>query len=371
MPARRLRVAVIGHTGRGDYGHDIDTLWLRVPETEVVAVADADDRDRAAAVERLQAARGYADYRTMLAEAAADIVAIAPRHVDEHRDMVLPAAAAGAKGIFIEKPLCRTPAEADDMLAACQRANTKVAVAHRNRYHPVLSVLRRLIDEGAIGRLLEIRGRGKEDHRGGAQDLWVLGSHLLNLFVYFGGRPRACTATLLQDNRPITAADVRPGAEGVGPIAGNRLHARYDMDRGYPAFIDSVRDAGNVTTGYGMQLVGTAGIIDLRADQEPTAHLLPGNPFTPAGSPRSWQVISSAGVGQPEPLTDIEWQVAGHGAPARDLLAAIRDDRPPLCSLDDARLTIEMIMAAFASHRAGGGRVEWPLHDRGNPLAAW
>jgi len=313
MPARRLRVAVIGQTGRGDYGHDIDTLWLRVPETEVVAVADADDRGRAAAVERLQAARGYADYRTMLAEAAADIVAIAPRHVDEHRDMVLAAAAAGAKGIYIEKPLCRTPAEADDMLAACQRANTKVAVAHRNRYHPVLPVLRRLIDEGAIGRLLEIRGRGKEDHRGGAQDLWVLGSHLLNLFVYFGGRPRACTATLLQDDRPVTAADVRPGAEGVGPIAGNRLHARYDMERGYPAFFDSVRDAGNVATGFGMQLVGTAGIIDLRADQEPTAHLLPGNPFTPGGRPRGWQVISSA----------------------------------------------------------GGGRVEWPLHDRGNPLTAW
>jgi len=132
------------------------------------------------------------------------------------------AAAAGAKGIFIEKPLCRTPAEADDMLAACQRANTKVAVAHRNRYHPVLSELRRLIDEGAIGRLLEIRGRGKEDHRGGAQDLWVLGSHLLNLFVYFGGRPRACTATLLQDDRPVTAADVRPGAEGVGPRSSGR-----------------------------------------------------------------------------------------------------------------------------------------------------
>ena len=36
----RLRVAVIGHTGRGDYGHGLDTVWLRLDDTEVVAVAD-------------------------------------------------------------------------------------------------------------------------------------------------------------------------------------------------------------------------------------------------------------------------------------------------------------------------------------------
>ena len=34
---RKLRVAVIGHTGHGDYGHGLDTMWLRVPETEIVA----------------------------------------------------------------------------------------------------------------------------------------------------------------------------------------------------------------------------------------------------------------------------------------------------------------------------------------------
>jgi len=38
--ADKVRVAVIGSTGRGDYGHGIDTVWKEVPETEVVAVAD-------------------------------------------------------------------------------------------------------------------------------------------------------------------------------------------------------------------------------------------------------------------------------------------------------------------------------------------
>ena len=43
-----------------------------------------------------------------------------------------------------------------------------------------------------------MRGRGKGDRRGGAEDLWVLGSHVLNLMTYFGGSQRLvrqlCTA---------------------------------------------------------------------------------------------------------------------------------------------------------------------------------
>ena len=35
-----MRVAVIGRTGRGDWGHALDELWLTVPGTQLVAVAD-------------------------------------------------------------------------------------------------------------------------------------------------------------------------------------------------------------------------------------------------------------------------------------------------------------------------------------------
>ena len=39
---QKLRVAIIGHTGRGNYGHGLDTMWKAIPTTEIVAVADAD-----------------------------------------------------------------------------------------------------------------------------------------------------------------------------------------------------------------------------------------------------------------------------------------------------------------------------------------
>src|SRR5690606_16371842 len=102
--------------------------------------------------------------------------------------------------------------EADAIVAACEKHGAKLAIAHRNRYHPVLPVVAKRIEDGAIGRWLEIRARGKEDARGGALDLWVLGSHLLDLCHVFTRKPLACSATVLQDGRPVVASDVQDGA---------------------------------------------------------------------------------------------------------------------------------------------------------------
>lgn len=368
-PPPRLRVAVIGHTGRGNYGHGLDTLWSALPETEVVAVADADDKGRAAALARLKPAAGFADYRAMLAGTKPDIVSIATRHIDEHRDMALAAIEAGARGIYMEKPFCRTPAEADEIVAACERRNVRFALAHRNRYHPALPAVAQLVRDGVIGRLLEIRGRGKEDDRGGGLDLWVLGSHVLNLVNFFAGRPLACSAVLMKDGKPVTRADVVEGGEGVGPLAGNELHARYEMENGVPFHFDSIRNAGVKTANFGFQLIGNAGLIDVRIDTHPIAQLVPGCPFQPTKEPRPWIPISSAGPGKPEPVADAASQVNSHVSAARDLIAAMRENRQPLCSAHDGRITVEMIMAAFESHRLNGQRVAWPLTTRDNPLA--
>jgi predicted dehydrogenase len=114
----KYRAAVVGHTGRGDYGHGLDRVWLDVPDTTIVAVADADPQGLAAAVKRLGGPKGFADYRRMLDEVKPDLVSICPRWLDEHRDMVVAAAERGVRGIYMEKPMCRTLAEADQMVAA-------------------------------------------------------------------------------------------------------------------------------------------------------------------------------------------------------------------------------------------------------------
>lgn len=366
-------VGIIGHTGRGNFGHGLDTMWKNLPRTTIVAVADADAGGLAKAREKLELseAGAFSDYREMLAEAQPDIVAICPRHVDQHRDMAVAAAEAGAKGIYLEKPFCRDLAEADEIVAACETNGTKLAVAHRNRYHPALPVALRIMQEGEIGTPIELRLRGKEDQRGGILDLWVLGSHLFNLALVFAGRPIACSANVYRDGIPVGPKDVVEGDEGVGPLAGNEVHARFEMESGLPVFFDSKKDAGTREAGFGIQIVGTGGVLDLRIDREPLVHLRQGNPFLPDDEPRAWIPVTSAGVGSPEPVEGIASFVAGHIAAGDDLIDAIEKDRPPLSSAEDARTVVAMTMAVLESHRQGGKRIAFPLERKTNPFADW
>ena len=42
--AKKYRVGVIGHTGRGGYGHGLDRVWRDIPQAEIVGVADPDPK---------------------------------------------------------------------------------------------------------------------------------------------------------------------------------------------------------------------------------------------------------------------------------------------------------------------------------------
>lgn len=366
-PARKWRVVIMGH--KGSYGHSLDSMWLKVPGTEIVAACDVNPKTLAETQAKLNIPEGFTSYAD-IAKAKPDLVAIGPA-MGLHRDMVLAAAASGAKGIYLEKPFCRTLAEADEIIAACEKNGVKLALAHRNRWHPTLPVVARLVKEGAIGRLLELRGRGKEDRRGGMEDLWILGSHVLNLGTFIAGKPLSCSAVIMQDGRPVTPADVRREKADFGPMAGNAVHARFDLESGVPFYFDSMQEAGDPKVGFGLQMIGTTGIIDIRVDQTPQAHLCAGSPFHPGKEPRQWVPISAAGVGAPEPIADIGKQVMSHATGALDLIASIEENRQPLCSAVDGRLTVEMITAVLASHAAKGASVTFPLTITGNPLDTW
>jgi predicted dehydrogenase len=369
----RYRVAVIGHTGRGNYGHGLDTVWKRIPETDIVAVADADDAGRGKARMKLglSADAAYADYRAMLQTVSPDLVAVCPRHVDQHCEMILAAIKAGAKGIYVEKPFVRTPREVDQVLAACQQHHAKVAVAHRNRYHPVLQIVADRMRDGTIGRVLEIRGRGKGDRRGGGEDLWVLGSHVLNMITFLAGTPRSCSAVMLQDGRPVTAQDVDEGAEGLGPLAGDELHARFVMNDGIVAYFDSIANDGTANHGFGLQIIGSEGRIAIRADGDPLAYLIRENPFQPQTKPSPWLPITTGGVNVPEPDPERIHDVQHHDAAVRDLIQAVEQDRQPLCDAREAGWTVEMICGVFKSHRQNGAAVPLPLVRRDHPLTRW
>ena len=133
MLAPPYQTAVIGRTGRGDYGHGLDVAVLNHPKLNVVAVADEDARGTRRGGERLGVERAYDDYRAMLEREKPQFVVVAPRWLDGHKDMILACAGNGVLGIFCEKPLAPDLASCDAIVAACERSHVKLASAFQTR----------------------------------------------------------------------------------------------------------------------------------------------------------------------------------------------------------------------------------------------
>lgn len=368
MAEKTTRVAVIGRTGKGSYGHGLDTVWLQVPNVEIVAVADESDAGRAVAVTRLKAKVGYADYKEMLAKVKPQVVSVADRWPDCHRDMVVACAEHGAS-IFLEKPVARTLHEADEMVAACEKHHVKCALAHQTRYSPRVKVVRDLIGEGRIGDVVELNGHGKEDARGGGEDLMVLGTHTFDLMRFLVGDAKWCFARINQAGRNAVAGDVRQAGEQIGPIVGDHITAVYGFANLTVGRFTTFKAKAGVGSRYWLEIRGTNGLIHLGFGGLPVAYLCDDPSWMPGKSKAVWQEITSAGVGKPEPIKAAE---VGNGNVwiAADLLKAIAEDRPPLDSIHDGRAALEMIMAVYESHRQERP-VELPLKNRKHPLAGW
>lgn len=360
---KTFRVGVIGRTGKGDYGHGIDTVWAEIPNAQVVAVADEDESGRASAKSRLKCAHDYADYRKMLDSEKLDIVAIGPRWIDQHREMCVAAAEHGCH-IFMEKPFCRNLVEADEIVNACEMRHIKLAIAHQTRWSPTQDGGLKLIRDGAIGQILELRGRGKEDRRGGGEDLWVLGSHIMDIFRAVAGNPISCTARISEKGEPATSAHVRPGNEGIGPLSGDQVTASFEFPGGATGYFSSRREAGKQPSRFGVQVFGTEGVIEFLTGYPSTVSLLRDPSWSPLRSGKSWEPV--AALESPENSSPGNSLHGGNVAAVKDLLSCIETDRQPRCSMYDARWTIEMIQGVIASH-AAGGRVSVPLKERKHP----
>ncbi|MBI3470165.1 MAG: Gfo/Idh/MocA family oxidoreductase [Candidatus Solibacter usitatus] len=348
---------MIGRTGKGNYGHGLDVVWKRFPNTPIVAVADENPAGLAAAAAKLGVRATYADYREMLRAEKPDIVAVAPRWVDCHHDMVI-AAAESRASIYLEKPMARTLAEADRMIAACDRAHVKLAVAHQMRISPILDLARRRIAEGAIGQIQELRGRGKEDRRAGGEDLMVLGTHVMDLMRQFAGDPLWAFGRVTARGRDITRADIVDGPEGLGPIAGDAIAGTFAFRDGITGYFASKKSDDSSGVRFGLDIYGSRGVMTIRAGMDPDVRLLDSTHWTGA----AWTPLALPG--NPPKRDD----GGANQALAADLLEAIEQDRPARAGGAEARWTLEMVMALYESQRAGG-RVRLPLERREHPLS--
>lgn len=154
----RLRYAIIGSGMMGQ--EHIRNICL-LPGVEIAAVSDPDDgmREQAAALAG-PGARAFTDHRALLAANLADVLVIAsPNHT--HRDILIDVMGSDLP-ILVEKPLCSTPQESAQILAAAAHRCAPIWVAMEYRYMPPVARLIEEVRRGAAGRLRMITIR---EHR--------------------------------------------------------------------------------------------------------------------------------------------------------------------------------------------------------------
>lgn len=358
------RACVIGDTKRGGYGHGLDVCFQKIPNVKVVAVADPDEKGRAAAAKKVGVEKTYADWREMLAKEKPEVVSYGPRWVERRLEMMTACAEAGAS-VYMEKPIAGSMEEADAMVAIAEKAGIRVSVAHQVRPSPAVAYAKKRIEEGLIGDLLEIRTRGKEDARAGGEDLMVLGTHCLYLMRFFAGEPSWCTARVMQDGRDVTVADRRAATEPLGPIAGNSIQATYAFSKGVHGHFASQKSAHGPGGRFSIALYGSKGALQFAIGADPKIWHLADPKWSPGDSGAAWKPLE--GAPSNDDPSGLKGPEASNKRIVEELLRAAESKGQTSVSLPEARATLEMIMAVYAAHLSGA-RATFPLKDRKHPL---
>jgi predicted dehydrogenase len=117
--------------------------------SELVAVMRRDGAKAADYARRHGVPRWYDDADALVADPEVDAVYVATPP-SSHHDHTLRAAAAG-KPVYVEKPMARTAAECESMIAACEQAGVPLYVAYYRRAMPRFVTVKDLLADGAVG----------------------------------------------------------------------------------------------------------------------------------------------------------------------------------------------------------------------------
>lgn len=371
--SKTYSAAVIGSTGKGGYGHRLDTAF-DIDDVELVAIADHDPEGLADAGERLGVSQLYRDYRQMLEMEKPDFVSIAPSWVTERVPMIEAAAAAGCH-IYCEKPVAGSLAEVDAIVAACQSTKVKMAVAHQWRAMLPVQKIIKDVKVGKFGKLLRVRTRPKDDSRGGGEELLLHGTHLFDLMMAFAGEPRWASGHVTVDNRDATTEDTGQGNAPVGPIIGDSISAIFGFDNGVRGFFDStaglaIPGESNFDNLYGLSLECERASLELREPGD--VYIYPVPRVLPDLRDLAWErVWMPEWHERPEHAPDLlrkNWLSIGNKTLARDLIDAAEVDREPLSSIRMVRFVNEMVQGVYSSHLLSGQRIAIPLTERTHPL---
>jgi predicted dehydrogenase len=152
-----VRVAAIGV---GGWGKTLADAAARGTGLSIVACTSRSPESRAAFA-KTYGCRDLPTYEAVLADHDVEGVVITTPH-SLHTEQVVAAAQAG-KHVFVDKPFALTVEGARRATEACRQAGVVLAVGHQRRRQPASRALKRLVDEGTLGRVAQIEGNFSAD----------------------------------------------------------------------------------------------------------------------------------------------------------------------------------------------------------------
>ena len=329
----------------------------------------------------------YADYREMLHQEALDIVTISTQ-APQHAPATLACAEAGVRGVLCEKPIALSLAEADAMVAACDRTGMRLGINHQTRVSPATYRAEEMIHSGAIGELVGVRIVDKGGRPAG-NSLMEMGTHLFDHTRLYAGDPIWVAAHLTDaqaDGRRHTSTvnDIMysqtawPADRDCGLVLGSRATTVFGFDsaslhNGLEAtFVSYNQPGGDKSWPDQLELIGLDGVLAYRT----------GDLFLHRGAwgaPVHFEPVltgPAAQVAEPPLPTGLSPKhvtgfLGSFVTMLTELRAAIEEERPHRSDVRDGRWALDMIMGVYESHRQNGARITLPLSQREHPLERW
>jgi predicted dehydrogenase len=384
-----IRVAMLGARARAT---SAARAYHAHPRCEIVGVCDlvGQVRDKLSDELGVPPELRFADLDQMIEQTRPHIVAI-PVATELHHTLCMrvlerhPGVA-----IDVEKPLCATLEQADEVVQLARDHNTLTAVHHQGRCGRALRTVQEMLRSGRIGKLRHIIASDKGYY--GGYGLMNIGTHLVNNMLGIAGHVRSVTAVATTCGRPITPHDVLPSPSGMGIIAGENITATLSFSGDVTAtlLLERFEVSNSPSSAYGMELIGTEGRLFWKTHgvwvlphphftpSDGTAHGLAGWAPVPLVEHATSQL--PAGPGQP---VKVEADESDFGF-ADEFVRALDEQRRQRqhsgaagggaaasheCSGEEATRVMEVLMGVFES-AAYQRTVHLPQADRGHPLVS-
>ncbi len=334
QPTYRAGIIGLGFIGGGDQVSG-DRLGQKVrqldgnhrealsshPQVRLVA-GSSRDAGRRKRFEQRTGARAYTDWREMLAGEKLDIVSVAS-FAPSHAELVVACAEQGVRAIFCEKPIATRLADAERMIATCQKSGSLLLINHNRRFHPQFRQLTRRIAAGKLGELTGVWLQW------GAGRLGNVGTHFIDAAMMLTGRQVEAVSAMLD----LTGRLDCRGPEFHDP-------GGWAMLRMTGGLIAHVHAPDNPAGPAEIVVQGTLGRACVRGGVA-EIELWTGG----------LSVLPNA---QPEYGTSMDQAV-------REIVAWLDHETPACCSADESLRTLEAILACHASHARLSSWIELPL----------